>query len=95
MLPDVGVSRPASMPQQRRLATTGTAENREQFALADFKVDVVDGDEVTEMFAEVFDVNKVFHRPLFMRARVRVRARSFTGSAASIEYIRFQTASSG
>ena len=65
--------------QQRRLAAAGTAENREKFSLRDFEIDVIDGREVTEEFADTLNMNKVFHSPLFTRANTRVRNRSSAG----------------
>ena len=41
--------------QQRRLAAARTAEDRKQFAFGNVEVDVIDGDEVAEVFADAVE----------------------------------------
>ena len=54
--------------QQCRLATARTTENREQLSLLDCQVDIVDGSEITEVFANASNANEILHIPLLILA---------------------------
>ena len=43
--------------QRRRLAAAGRSQQRNEFAALDLQVDAIDGDDVTERAAYVFDQN--------------------------------------
>src|SRR5207342_3238878 len=53
----VGPVEPGNDPQQRGLARTGRAEQRQQLALADFQIDVVERCEGAELLDDVLDFN--------------------------------------
>ena len=55
--PGVGPVEPGDDPQQRGLARTRRAEQRQQFALADFQIDIVERREGAEFLDDVFDFN--------------------------------------
>jgi hypothetical protein len=44
--------------EQRGLAAAGATEDREQFALSDVEVDIVDGNKVAKQFAHTTNTNK-------------------------------------
>ena len=109
--PRVRRLKPGQHPEQRRLAASGSAEYREQLSPADVQVDVIDGDKVAEVLAQLpnsYESCRVFglfaHHltgyqvlqiPLLTRANARVRGRSRFGSADLIGYNRSQVSSSG
>ena len=81
--------------EQGRLAAARSAKNGKQFALTNLEVDPVNSNEVAKMFADALYVNEVLHRPLFTRAKARVRTRSCFGPADLIGYRRPHVSSSG
>src|SRR5829696_5904665 len=63
-LAGVGPVEACDDPQQRRLARTGRAKQRQQFALADLQIDIVEGGKRAEFLDDVFDFNGHLDDPL-------------------------------
>ena len=75
--PGVGPVEACNDPQQRRLARTGWTKQRQQFALADLQIDIVERCKRAEFLDDVFDFNGHLDRPLgFVLRPDAVRGRS-------------------